>query len=156
MYLLLFTLVVAGISGQQPCHDNWEDATSADLGCLFFLEEPMNWDQAEARCKEMDNAHLIEIKSETGLEFLRAELHEREYTWWWTGGTTKTNTFWTWRCSFSGIDPFVWWPGEPNNDYEQNCLYLHNYDVAGGELYGFDENCEAEVFYPICQQRICN
>merc|ERR1712243_370376 len=71
----------------------------------------------------MDKAHLIEIKSEIGLEFLRAELHERHYTWWWTGGTTKTNTFWTWRCSFSGIDPFVWWPGEPNNDYE------HNYQV---------------------------
>ena len=55
------------------CNSNWEDASSVDLGYLWFENTTMDYSEAVTFCSDQQ-AQLVEIETEDQLTYLRRKL----------------------------------------------------------------------------------
>merc|ERR1711915_5092 len=154
--LLLIIAAAAASSGppdRASCKSGWFDASWINLGCLLFNSSTaMNWERANTYCQQDEDARLIEVKREDQFDFLRMELdliddHESRRHWWTSGTDIGREGNWAWMESFSYVESFIWYPGQPGGRYGENCLLLHhNHDYLGG-----DASCTSS-YYPVCQK----
>ena len=146
----------AQAESKNTCPDKWVDATFVDLGCLYFnTTEPLTWDDASSMCQMVSNATLVEIKTETQMEFIQMELmviedHEHSHFYWWTAATdVGINGRWFWIASLTAVEDFVWDSSYPSSQANYNCMQLH---YSRGYL-GYNQPCDQNEF-PICQLKL--
>ena len=133
------------------CPEKWIDASFVEMGCLLFNSTTTyTWDKANNYCQSHHNATLLEILTEMEMAFIQMEAnvlgdHEGERDWWTSGTDAGRQGVWMWASSYTPVDDFIWYTGEPNTN-SFNCLSLENIFNFLGE----DDDC-ASTRYPICQ-----
>merc|ERR1711893_230455 len=124
------------------------------LGCLFFGNEPGQFEDANAVCHSM-SAHLVEIQNESQMDDIIVALRvlegitgPRKY---WVGGTDLNREGqWFWLNSLSPVGSFVWHANEPDGGLSQNCMgFAPELGYKCADLFCNDIYI---YIYPICQK----
>ena len=72
---LEMTLNGEGSSTSGDCPEEWVDARSVSLGCLFFEEKAMSWWDALLACRlRSKDAILVEVFKDEQLDYLRLKM----------------------------------------------------------------------------------
>merc|ERR1711973_558396 len=135
-----------------PCPEGWMDASYMDLGCIFFANRGFSWADADNYCQENSSA-LLEVHSETLMDFIRSELFVLEnfvgdHVWWTGGSDVGREGQWYWTHTLKDIGEFVWKEDYPMGGIERQYLALSNdYDY-----FGADFKNDFHTGYPICQK----
>ena len=142
------------------CSSPWVDGTLLDLGCLLFnSSETYTWEEASVYCQGEENATLVEIWTDTQLDFIRMELRllaelEGEAVWWTAGTDVGREGKWSWAPSGAAVGDFIWASSNPDGGISDNCLDLC--DSCANDIQGdykaSDHKCDGK-FYPICQTK---
>merc|ERR1711909_6800 len=137
---------------KDDCPSGWTDATYVGMGCLRFdSSKSYTWDKAHGFCTTV-GGHLVEIKTEGELKFIRNQLdvlddHEAAYNWWTSGTDIGVDGNWFWSVSLSKVEDYIWSSNQPNGNGSENCLVLyHSYSYMA-----HDYDCAAG-YMPICQK----
>merc|ERR1719187_1730573 len=90
-----------------PCPEGWMDASYMDLGCIFFANRGFSWADADNYCQENSSA-LIEVYSQTHMDFIRSELFVLEnfvgeHVWWTGGSDVGREGQWYWTHTLTDI-----------------------------------------------------
>merc|ERR1711973_818796 len=135
-----------------PCPEGWMDASYMDLGCIFLANRGFSWADADNYCQENSSA-LLEVHSETHMDFIRSELFVLEnfvgdHVWWTGGSDVGREGQWYWTHTLKDIGEFVWKEDYPMGGIERQYLALSNdYDY-----FGADFKNDFHTGYPICQK----
>ena len=111
------------------------------------------WSQARSSCRKQ-NADLASIPDKETNGFLANLTSSFDWTPAWTGGNLNIDNSWEWS---DGTDwSFTnWYPGEPNNIYEQQDKVLINHinsDVGHEGSGKWDDETAGYRAYFICQR----
>merc|ERR1711936_503648 len=153
---------------EPPCAPGWLQGPPG-MGCLLMQTEALTWVDAAASCwRNYQGAHLVEIKNEEQQEFLRTTVSEfpdnRVYGWWIGATDLNREGSWYWAHSLEPMDYSDWYPGEPNNQHEnENCAIIYGLAVAGWMPFWDDYHCSNSTYqgpssqtwgslYSICQK----
>ena len=94
--IFLVTYIVMGISkGSDACNDGWENASSVDLGYLWFENTVMDHSEAVTFCSDK-HAQLVETETEEQLSFLRIKLNNFSVNVTHIIGLERCKTFLGW------------------------------------------------------------
>ena len=138
----------------QACPTPWVDGTLLSLGCLLFNSTiDYTWEDASVYCQGEENATLVEIWTETQLDFIRMELGllgvvETPKKWWTAGTDVGREGKWNWAVSTAAVGEFIWADSQPNGGTNQNCIHLC---ASCDDYKGADYDCSLR-FPPICQK----
>ena len=175
--LLLPLLTQASAFSNSRCPEGWVDASTLGMGCLHLLQQPLDWESAEALCKVMGGAHLVEIDNPDQLAFLQQGLNFVDGTswvshhYWWTAANDRDlEGDWVWSNSDFVVQDFLWASDQPNNcppstigvcSGDENCGALVS---PGGDIAEYkmvDIGCDLSVvhnhhapsydIYSVCQ-----
>merc|ERR1712126_39962 len=134
------------------CPDGWFDTTlfGGTMGCLLFNSSTgYTWDKANEFCYNQ-RAELVEIRHSQEMELVinylkQLETHETKYNWWTSGTDAGREGRWNWPSSWSNVENYIWYSGQPNGGAIQNCLRLdYSWSYTGN-----DWDC-AGSYRPIC------
>ena len=141
----------------QACPSPWLDGTLLDLGCLLFNSSKFyTWEEASVYCQGEENATLVEIWTDTQLDFIRMELRllgevEGAKNWWTAGTDVGREGKWSWAPSGAAVGDFIWSASNPNGGVTHNCLDLC-YSCDGTDYKGSDTACSSQLL-PLCQKK---
>ena len=114
------------------CPTYWVDATSVDMGCLWFdFKSSVYWNYAQDFCQHLNTtsltrAHLVEVLSLQQQEFLEFKFIEFDVVFgisknWWIGLTDDlTEGRWLWSNSLVPSNYTNWYTGRPTEDINVN------------------------------------
>ena len=135
------------------CDSGWVDATSVEMGCLYFKNAQMNYWDANVFCQDRDS-HLVAVYTPEMLEFLVMEMqvweeHDGVDAFWWSGATDMGREgLWYWQYSLLDVGDFIWGSQQPENSTEYNYLcFLKDYDYMGAAC-----DTDSNDIQPICQK----
>jgi len=124
--------------------------------CYFFEEDKATWNEAGARCKN-DGKFLAEIKTSAQSDLLFKFYSEQnvQQDGFWLGGKEEKGDKdkWVWQKSGETINMRGqggyqnWSIGEPNNDFNENCLHIYFRKGTNGWN---DWKCDNKIPY-VCQ-----
>ncbi|XP_017294281.1 galactose-specific lectin nattectin [Kryptolebias marmoratus] len=120
------------------CPPGW---TSFEGYCYRFVENKMDWADAESRCNSFDG-NLVSVLSKAEYDFIRDLIFKASgtNTRCWVGAndaTKEDHGIWSDGSTFDPNFSF-WGPGEPNNkDGNENCMEIN----LNGKDYVNDINC---------------
>ena len=156
--IFLVTYIVMGISkGSNACNDGWEDASSVDLGYLWFENTTMDYSEAVTFCSDKQ-AQLVEIETEDQLSYLRNKLKIFSVNVapisldgfpakpFWGGATKEGGNDWRWTNSREKVQDFVW--GEGALGIEDKLCFIDWLAYKGADISGDYR------FYLVCQQKM--
>merc|ERR1712098_35921 len=175
--MLLVTLLLQAVLSQAAspyCPEGWTDALTLDMGCLYLIQEGLDWESATERCRNLggEKAHLVEIQNAEQLTFLQQGLHFADGTnwswhnYWWTGANDRAQEgSWIWAESRAEVPDFLWASDQPDNCtpnnsdgscVSENCGALvitgqGNYD----QYYMVDMPCEWDLYYKWYMYSVC-
>ena len=141
---------------ESACPRPWVDGTLLGLGCLLFNStETYTWEGASVYCQGEENATLVEIWTETQLDFIRMELQmisevETSKDWWTAGTDVGREGKWNWATSSAAVGDFIWADSNPDGGFSDNCLDLCDTCGSTGFM-GSDWDCSRSAC-PICQK----
>ena len=108
-----------------------------------LMNEALSWSDASAACLEA-GLQLASVRSAAENALLVTAAAGNKV---WIGGTdAASDGTWVWSPSDSPLSYTNWHPGEPNNEYNQDCL-LFNFDAFGK----WDDNYCTLKFKYVCQ-----
>ena len=128
MYDIILSMYIIG------CPSGWVDASSTNLGCLYFHNTRSNMYHANSKdfCISKNNSHLVETLDENQINFIKEKVSEIGDDWWWIGITDEVSEgTWIWPHKNQVATANSWDPGEPNGgtSYNYACLYKdYNYN----------------------------
>ena len=120
-YLLLLPLITqarASSNDDDVCPHGWTDATELGMGCLYLIQERLDWESARVRCGLLQppqyGVHLVVIDNPEQLAFLRQGLNFADGTkwitshYWWTAASDRASEgIWTWGDSEHAVQDFL-------------------------------------------------
>ncbi|XP_062587631.1 perlucin-like protein [Saccostrea cucullata] len=129
------------------CSGGW---ISHGSSCYLFVHQNRHWTAAEDYCRNF-HAYLTNIGDYFENQFLRT--HVNLYgngADFWVGATdAMVEGGWRWMPGFDPIGYDDWYPGQPNDDYNQDCMQLcHEF-----HYHWDDDHCEESKPF-ICEKSI--
>ncbi|XP_021340194.1 perlucin-like protein [Mizuhopecten yessoensis] len=140
------TLVVQVIRG---CPNGWE---TFDGSCYFVFSLREDWITASHTCS-LHHGYLAQAEDDYEDNFLKqiiTKYHEgkRGDTHFWLGGDDMSKEGeWRWTANGQPFSYTNWYPGEPNNYHDQDCLLAH---IRGTHFYWEDWNCTSNFNF-VCE-----
>merc|ERR1719481_500510 len=134
------------------CPVGWLDTGlfGGTMGCLLFNSSTTyTWDKANEYCYKQ-GGELVEIRHMEEMEFVISYLQqlEKKYDWWTAGIDGGREGRWIWPSSWSTVESYVWYGGQPNGGAGSNCLMLQDaYSYKGDDYPCTSSN------RPICQKK---
>ena len=128
------------------CDEGWR---SFNGHCYLFVEEEKAWDDASSHCKKI-NSYLIEITSDTELEFAAELIRDSRYYAFWIGATdrAKEGRF-VYQHSVQLVPEKYWPAAQPNNNRrDKHCAYMY---LSYGNLELWDLNCIRDLHF-VCEK----
>jgi len=125
--------------------------------CYQWSTDSKTWDNSELHCNSK-NGHLAAVTSSEIHNFLsrKVDTSERK-TWYWIGGSDKTQEG-KWEWTDGSVWDFKLWADQPFKQPStswlgQNCLQIYNHYFAKNGWN--DQKCDGEYRF-ICSWRICS
>jgi len=151
---------------QNQCPDEWKDATSVGLGCVYADIRDYNIDEATAEniCKDFgEGGRLVEIINEEQMYFLQNWLEAVElvhnfngYIWWWIGlNDIEEEGKYVWPVNgpvnYTHWDEEYIYDGEPYDYYgNYDCVEMQSAEIYS--LLWLAMECDdTQDTYAVCQ-----
>merc|ERR1712226_1316568 len=133
-----------------------DHCAAVDMGCLLFNSSLAHtWEGANLYCQSIPNSRLLEISTEMQMAFVRTEAQllvgdDGPWSWWTAATDIGLDRLWIWAASLDIVGDFVWAPGKPDYNKDNNCMMLQcNVDCLGTNYMCSQDT----VVYPICQMK---
>ncbi|XP_072326972.1 lectin-like [Scyliorhinus torazame] len=120
--------------------------------CFTFVSQKMDWKSAEAHCQNLaPGSHLASIHCKKQHDIILSmipKVKEKHMTTWIGMHDIKTEGIHVW-IDDSPTDFAKWYPGEPNNEGNEDCVQIIDKKTIGWN----DESCRLK--YPfICSHKL--
>ena len=158
------------------CPAGWTDAFNLGLGCLYLVQMPLTWTEANSYCRNL-GGHLVQLENQDQLQFLQQGLNFVDGTswtshhYWWTSAADQDDEgSWIWSNSKKNVADFLWAENEPDNCPDnsigvcvgdENCGALVSNGEAIADYYLKDFDCDLSIvhnhhapsfqIYSVCQ-----
>ena len=126
------------------CEHPWE--ASGD-NCYLLSSVAMGWDDAWEHCSSK-GGHLLEVDNADETDFL-VKKYKAQHTVWVGGNDKETEGVFMWQTSKRTITTNLFYPGEPNNKGEEDCVQLYCNSARVGRLN--DGKCATKIKF-ICEK----
>jgi len=123
------------------CQNSWINLQGS---CYKFSSKALNWNAAKSACEALGSS-LVVINSQTEQQALISQVSQQAWIGMYRDPKDKSRWLWV-----DGSRPTYthWYPGEPNNIYEE-CGLMYN-NVHGGKWN--DRGCSSQLPY-VCETR---
>merc|ERR550519_65094 len=145
---------------KSSCPRGWIVATYINMSCLKFnTSSIMTWFEANIYCQQDEKAALVEVLTGEQMEFLslQADMLDvmiGELHYWMGGSDLGREGQWYWNPSITEVGDFIWHDGEPDGEYDNNCMGFRPYPNDPDAVLTHEAlavPCTNKM-YPICQR----
>ncbi|XP_063405664.1 perlucin-like protein [Mytilus trossulus] len=145
--ICLFACSFYNVICQTECQNGW---IHHGASCYYFSDNTKNWDTSSASC-QAHHAELVTIETADENAFIYSITSKLGGSFWLDGTDEYSEGKWEWASTGYALDYSNWYPGEPNNDGDEDCLMTGDSFKA---LWN-DDNCGSHQKF-ICEKKLDN
>ena len=132
------------------CPPGW---LSFESSCYDFVDQYLNWPDASQTCQAM-HSELVTIDNVAEYHFIHkhlvhvhaADVCRNLVSYWTSGNDIAKEGTWVWGNN-EEMDFTYWWPGEPGEHRDSNCVALQSLEVF---MFN-DDHCNTSKNHFICE-----